>query len=301
MITTISTTTTAALAIVSLYLTLALSGCAPAASEESPVLAVVNGKPITQSEFDVRWSELPESRRARYQREGGKRKFLDDMIARALLIQEARRLGFDQSLDVREKAQRYQEQLALDELVREVMKNRVQVSPEEQEAYYMAHSSAVLASERIRAAQIVVPSAIQALKIKKQLDEGADFAQLAKKFSTDAATKNRGGELGLYRKGSATPEIEAAILTQNPGTVSEPIKVSAGFALVKVTGHDPLDAQSAHVARERLQQELYAEKRRKQFEEFLAGLRDKATIRMAEASRIIPDAPGQVPGVPNTP
>ncbi len=277
---------------------LAASGCAQASSDESPVLAVVNGKPITQSEFDVRWAELPESRQARYQREGGKKKFLDDMIARELLLQEARRLGFDQTTEVRERAQRFQEQLALDELMRELAKTHAQVTQDELEDYYMAHSSAVLATEHIRAAQIVVPTAVQALEVRKQLEDGADFGKLAQKVSTDQTTKFRGGDLGPYRKGAAPPEIEAAILTQNPGTISEPIKIAAGFALVKVTSRDPLDARSAHVARERLRQELYAEKRRKQFEEFLAALRRKASVRMAEASRILPDAPGQVPGVP---
>lgn len=273
-------------------------GCTPASSDESPVLAVVNGKPITQSEYDVRWAELPESRQGRYQREGGKKKFLEDMIARELLLQEARRLGLDQTTEVRERAQRFQEQLALDELVRELAKTHGQVSQEEMEAYYMAHSSAVLATEHIRASQIIVPTAVLALDVRRQLEAGADFAKLAQKFSTDQATKFRGGDLGPYRKNAAPQEIEAAILTQNPGVVSEPIHVAAGFALVKVTSRDPLDARSAHVARERLQQELSAEKRRKQFEEFLATLRSKAAIRMADASRIVPDAPGQVPGVP---
>lgn len=277
---------------------LGLPGCTPASSDESPVLAVVNGKPITQSEFDVRWAELPESRQVRYQREGGKKKFLEDMIARELLLQEARRLGLDQTTEVRERAQRFQEQLALDELMREMAKTHGQVSQEEMEAYYMAHSSAVLATEHIRAAQIIVPTAVLALDVKRQLEAGADFAKLAQKFSIDQATKFRGGDLGPYRKNAAPQEIEAAILTQNPGVVSEPIQVAAGFALVKVTSRDPLDARSAHVARERLQQELSAEKRRKQFEEFLAALRSKAAIRMADASRIVPDAPGQVPGVP---
>jgi len=278
---------------------LGLPGCTQAPADESPVLAVVNGTPITQSEFDVRWAELPESRQARYQREGGKKKFLDDMIARELLLQEARRLGLDQTTQVREKAQRFQDQLALDELVREVVKTQVQVTQDELEDYYVAHSSAVLANEHIRAAQIVVPTAVQALELKKQLEGGADFAKLAQKFSTDQATKFRGGDLGPYRKGGVPPEVEAAVLTQEPGAVSEPIKVAAGFALVKVTSRNPLDARSAHVARERLRQELYAEKRRAQFETFLASLRSKAAIRMADASRIIPDAPGQVPGVPN--
>jgi len=277
---------------------LAVSGCTQASSDEPRVVAMVNSTPITQSEFDVRWAELPESRQARYQREGGQKKFLEDMIARELLLQEARRLGLDQTTDVREKVQRFQEQLALDELVQEVARQHVQVTQDELEEYYMAHSSAVLATEHIRAAQIIIPTAVLALELKKQLERGADFAKLAQKFSTDQATKFRGGDLGPYRKGASPPEIEAAILTQSPGAVSEPIQVAAGFALVKVTGRDPLDARSAHVARERLQQELYAEKRRKQFEEFLASLRSKASIRMENASRIIPDAPGHVPGVP---
>ena len=277
---------------------LAITGCTQASSDEPRVVAMVNSTPITQSEFDVRWAELPESRQARYQREGGKKKFLEDMIARELLLQEARRMGLDQTTAVREKVQRFQEQLVLDELVREVARQNVPVTQDELEDYYMAHSSAVLATEHIRAAQIIVPTAVQALDVRKQLEGGADFAKLAQKFSTDQATKFRGGDLGPYRKGAAPPEIEAAILTQNPGTVSEPIKVAAGFALVKVTSRDPLDARSAHVARERLQQELHAEKRHKQFETFLASLRSKAAIRMEDASRIIPDAPGQVPGVP---
>jgi len=276
----------------------AVSACTQASSDEPRVVAMVNSMPITQSEFDVRWAELPESRQARYQREGGQKKFLEDMIARELLLQEARRLGLDQTTEIREKVQRFQEQLTLDELVRDVAKRDVPVTQDELEDYYMAHSSAVLATEHIRAAQIIVPTAMQALELKKQLEGGADFAKLAQKLSTDPATKFRGGDLGPYRKGAAPPEIEAAILTQNPGAISEPIQVPAGFALVKVTSRDPLDARSAHVARERLQQELSAEKRRKQFEEFLTSLRSKASIRMENASRIIPDAPGHVPGVP---
>lgn len=280
---------------------LAASACTQASSDEPRVVAMVNSVPITQTEFDIRWSELPESRQARYQREGGKKKFLEDMISRELLLQEARRMGLDQSTSVRERAQRYQEQLVLDELMREMATRHTEVTQEEMEDYYLAHSSAVLATEHIRAAQIIVPTAVQALEVRTQLENGGDFAKLAQKVSIDQATKFRGGDLGPYRKGAAPPEIEAVILTQAPGVVSEPIKVAAGFALVKVTSRDPLDARSAHIARERLRQELYAEKRRRQFEEFLDGLRRKASIRMMDASRIIPDAPGHVPGVPATP
>src|SRR4051812_49234587 len=83
----------------------AMSGCSPI-TEEPPVLAIVNGKPISQSEFDYRWSELSDSARARYDRQGGKKKFLDDLISREVLLQEAKRQGLDQSLTLRERMER---------------------------------------------------------------------------------------------------------------------------------------------------------------------------------------------------
>lgn len=177
-----------------------LTGCSPRA-DESPVLVIVNGKPVTHSEFEYRWSQLSESTQARYRREGGKRKFLDDLIVRELLLQEARKRGLDQSTDVLERLERFKEQLALDELVKDVAKTQVELSNEELEAYYASHLA------------------------------------------------------------------------------------------------DPKESRGAPVSRERLRQELYAEKRRKQFEDFQTKLRAKAVIRMAEASRFVTEDTGRPPTV----
>src|SRR5512138_3542276 len=88
---------------------LLITGCAP--PPEEGVLALVNGRPITQTDFDTRWSELADATRARYEKEGGKRLFLDELITRELLMQEARKLGLDQIDSIRDRAQRYKEQL----------------------------------------------------------------------------------------------------------------------------------------------------------------------------------------------
>ncbi|MBM4123692.1 MAG: hypothetical protein FJ246_01850 [Nitrospira sp.] len=276
-----------------------LAGCSPA-TEESPVLVVVNGKPVTQSEFEFRWAELSPAAQARYKSEGGKRKFLDDLISRELLLQAARKEGLDQSPSVRERLERVKEQLALEELMRAAIRAQIDLPKEELDAYYTAHSAELLAAEQIRAAQIVVPTAAQAKDLKRQLDEGGDFAKLAQRFSSDQATKSRGGDLGPYRRGVVGPKIDAVLMTLKPGMVSEPVETRAGFHLVKLLSRESGDA-SPLAARERLQQELYAEKQRKRFEEYLSALRSTATIRMADASRVVTEDTGLPPAAPPAP
>jgi peptidyl-prolyl cis-trans isomerase C len=268
-----------------------LAGCSPL-SDESPTLVIVNGKPITQSEFDSRWTELPPAARERYLRGGGKRRFLDDLVDRELLLQEARRQGLDQTPGARERLERAREQLALDELMRTMVKTQVEIPKEEWLAYYAKHEAELPGAERVRAAHIVVSSALVAHDLKRQLDKGAEFVRLAQRYSTDAATKDRGGELDLSRRDELPPAVDAAVNALRPGSVSQPIEAKDGFHLVKVIVREPGDDAARHAALERLRQELYAEKQRTRFEALLAGLRGRAAIRLAEGSRMMMDDPG---------
>jgi peptidyl-prolyl cis-trans isomerase C len=255
-----------------------LAGC-PTASQESPTLAVVNGKTITRSEFDLRWAELPEARRAHYEQEGGRRRFLDDLITRELLLQEARRRGLDRSLALRERLDRLREQMILDDVTQQVLGPGVAVAPEELDAYAAAHPEALPAEVEIRTAHILVDNLADARELKRQLNRGGDFAKLANRFSTDKGTKALGGDLGVYRRGSASPEVEAVIMNLKPGGISDPIKTDKGFHLFTVSSRQGADPEVVQAAREHLRRELAAEKRVKQYEEFLARLRAGAVIR----------------------
>ncbi|MFQ5991444.1 MAG: peptidylprolyl isomerase [Nitrospiraceae bacterium] len=263
---------------------LSLVGC-DLAPEQPSVIAIVNGKPITQIEFDQRWSELAEARKLRYEREGGKRAFLEHLIDDELMIQEARRRGLDKSPQVVTLLERHKEVLVIDELKDRVVNAEVEITDRELANYYLKHSSALLIAEKYEAAQIVVPDADLAMDLKKKLDNGADFGTLARKHSVDKATRSKGGKLGVYKKGKASPKVEAAILTLEPGSVSDPVHTDRGFYLIKVLSRKPIDRRFAGVARDRLRQELYAEKRRKRYEDLLSDLRDKARLRTAEPPR----------------
>jgi peptidyl-prolyl cis-trans isomerase C len=268
-----------------------LSSCTT--QQEEPVIALVNGRAITQAEFDVRWAELSESTRARYTKEGGKRRFLDELITRELLMQEARRQGLDQNDAIRDKAQRYKEQLILDELLKDKLQSKVELTQAELDAYYEKHARELLHPLKVQVSQMLLPNLPAAKDLEAQINRGGDFAKFAQRYSIDDKTKAKGGDLGPYRNGLVIPEVDAVIPTLKPGMVSAPIKTDGGYYLVMVTPLDKEIIQADLATRERLRQELLADKRRKRFEEVIADIRTNANIRLADASRYITEDMGK--------
>lgn len=267
-----------------------LVGCAP--PPEEGVLALVNGRQITRTEFEARWGELAEATKARYEKEGGKRLFLDELITRELLMQEARKLGLDQNDAIRDKAQRYKEQLILDELLKDRIKAKVELSQEELDAFYEKHSNELLTPLKVRVSQMLLPNISAAKDLEKQINQGGHFAQFAQRYSIDEKSKAKGGDLGPYRKDLVAPEIDEVIHTLKPGFVSAPIKTDAGYYLVMISSLDTEIIQADVAVRERLRQELLNEKRRKRFDGVIADIRAKAVIRLADASRYVTDDVG---------
>ena len=269
---------------------LLLVGCAP--PPEEGVLALVNGRQITKTEFDARWGELAEATKARYEKDGGKRLFLDELITRELLMQEARKLGLDQNDAIRDKAQRYKEQLILDELLKDRIKAKVELTHEELEAFYEKHSQELLDPLKVRVSLMLLPNISAAKDLEKQINQGGHFAQFAQRYSIDEKSKAKGGDLGPYRKDLVATEIDEVIHTLKPGFVSAPIKTDAGYYLVMISSLDTEIIQADVAVRERLRQELLNEKRRKRFDGVIADIRAKAVVRLADASRYVTDDVG---------
>lgn len=74
--------------------------------------------------------------------------------------------------------------------------------------------------------------------LKKQLDAGADFAELAK-ANSDCPSGAQGGSLGEFTRGKMVKEFEEAAFTLEPGKVSDPIKTAFGYHLILVTKKNP--------------------------------------------------------------
>ena len=268
-----------------------ISGCGE--RQEEPVVALVNGRTITQAEFDLRWGELSPATRSRYEKDGGKRKFLDELITRELLMQEGRRRGLDHNEIIRDKTQRYKEQLILDELLKDKLQSKVELTQVELDAYYEKHAAELLDPLKAGISVMLLPNVYAAKDLEAQVNRGGNFAKFAQRYSMDDKTKSKGGDLGPYRKGMLLPELDTVIHTLKPGMVSGPIKTEHGYYLVMLSPLDESIIQTDLATKERLRQELLADKRRKRFDEVIADIRTNAAVRFAEAARYINEDTGK--------
>lgn len=91
----------------------------------------------------------------------------------------------------------------------------------------------------IRARHILVADEATANDIKKQLDAGAKFEDLAKKYSTDTGTKDKGGDLGWFGKGKMDPDFEKAAFALKVNEISGPVKTQYGYHIIQKTGEKP--------------------------------------------------------------
>jgi peptidyl-prolyl cis-trans isomerase D len=123
------------------------------------------------------------------------------------------------------------------------------VSPAELQTYYERNRDTYRVKERVLLAQIMVKTTdLPADKVKEaekkindllaQLRKGGDFAALAKANSEDTQSAEKGGELPWITRGQAAPEMEKAAFSLQPGQISDVIKSTFGFHILKVLQHE---------------------------------------------------------------
>ncbi|MBS1259390.1 MAG: Chaperone SurA [Candidatus Scalindua arabica] len=120
------------------------------------------------------------------------------------------------------------------------------VDDDEKSKYFEANINA-FNGEKIKASHVLIDTAKlktdaeleQAKKkieeIKKEIDNGADFAETAKKYST-CPSAEKGGDIGFFqRKGALVEEFAEAAFSMKVGEISEPVKTQFGYHIIKVT------------------------------------------------------------------
>ena len=125
--------------------------------------------------------------------------------------------------------------------LRERVVGTVEPTETDLEGYYEESISKYDEPEEIRASHILVEDEETALDLIDQLNEGADFAELAEEHSTDTGSGEQGGDLGWFGRGRMVKEFEEAAFALEIGETSDPVETQYGFHVIKL-----VDRKKAH-------------------------------------------------------
>ncbi len=290
--------------------------CDRGQSKASPLpnaVAVVNGEPISSADFQ---RELALARA-----EGGegnapidllRKRVLDELVSRTLLLQQARArsvtVGQDQveraflrlrseypgthfddllaqqRLSAADLKARLREQLTVEKLFNDEVFPQVQVADEEVQRYFAEHPSEFEQPERVRVQQIVVKTREEAIKVREEIRrKPQSFAEVARRASIGPEGKT-GGDLGYFGRDSGMPEVFDVCFRLGLNVISEVTPSPYGFHIFKVVERKPASKRTLDQVRGSISQKLLREKRARAQEEYLARLRAKAQIRIDEAA-----------------
>jgi len=246
----------------------AQSGGSPAIEDNTPVLATVNGVNITQKDLDSAISQLPPNVQA-LPPDQLMTPLMNTLIETELLASEGRNAGLDATQDFLHQIDRFRVFSLREEYVASVQDTAV--TEEALQAAYDAEVAAQELTKEVDASHILVDTEEEAIEIIGQLDDGADFAELAQEKSIGPSSEN-GGNLGFFKKNAMVEAFADSAFTLGAGDVSaEPVQTQFGWHVIKVNEIREVDAPPFQSMRGPLEQRLRQEAMDNKIEELKAA------------------------------
>lgn len=193
--------------------------------------------------------------------------------------QELKRLNLS---DTHENRERVRSELLLKKLA-EAM---VEVTEAEARQYYEENKHLYEFPERVRLRDITLESRQNAEAIWEalRLRKGDNFAELARHFSVNPATRQRGGDMGLIPLRELHPKLQAVVKRLKVGEFSEPVEVNGEWVIVKLEGRIPAQRKTFEEVRDQIIAQLKQQKAWQMKLELAEKLLKRAEIQILDPS-----------------
>ena len=268
--------------VLGLILTVALISCSKQAAEqkEGPFLAKVGNIKITEADYDREFQALPEYAQQLFTEEDGKEKFLNEIINKEMLYQEALKKDLDKTGEFKKKLEEFKKLTLVTELFEKEIMSGAKVSDQEAKEYYDRHKEEFTPITQIKASHILVRTEGEAGKVLERLKKGEKFGDIAKAVSIDTGSAGNGGDLGYFTQGQMVPEFEKAAAGLNTGETSTPVKTQFGYHIIRVTDKKKGAPIEFEKLGDMIVQRLSAEKQKDAFEQYLEKLKNNYKIEI---------------------
>jgi peptidyl-prolyl cis-trans isomerase D len=168
------------------------------------------------------------------------------------------------------------------------MRSTVKVPSRQVEQYYNDNIDMYTTPEQVRASHILFKTdgkddaavKAKAEEVLKEARAGADFAELAKKYSQDEETAKNGGDLDYFARGRMVPEFDQVVFAMQPGQISDLVKTQYGYHIIKLIDKKPAQVKPLSEVRQQIVDQLTWERAQATADE----LADKLSKEIASPS-----------------
>ncbi len=197
---------------------------------DSDTVAIIGAYVLTKQRYKVITDYM--NQRFDYKLNSEQEKeFIQFIVNKKLMAMEARKQGYAERPDLKTKYDWDFDDILSHVYFAENVENKAKVTEKEAREYYDKHTGDFV---EIKAQHILVKNKTLADSLEKRIRSGEDFSEIARKYSDDATTKEKGGDLGFFTKGLMVEEFEAAAYALSDGEVSQPVKTVYGYHIIKV-------------------------------------------------------------------
>jgi parvulin-like peptidyl-prolyl isomerase len=254
--------------------------CAAGCQKQKPqgqVVARVNQSVLTDQDF---YDMLPPGVDITSLSPADKEEAVKQWVRTELQYQQALKAGLDKDPKIARLLREWPKIILVNELEKREINGNQTVTEQEAKTYYEKHEQEY--QTEVKISEILLPTLEEAKAVKAALDNGADFAKLAREKSLDKNARQNGGEINAYMlrgSGDIDLDLEEKIFALPKGGVTEPIKIANVYHVIKVTDSRPaLQSVKFDAIKDALIGRLTIVKQREVLEKMINDLQGSAKI-----------------------
>ena len=187
-----------------------------------------------------------------------------------------------QGMTVTDIRNKIADQMKAKYMVDSQVRSKIFVNPQEVTEYYDQHKDGFIRKARVNLDSIFISfdkgrddAKAKAQEAFKLIREGADFQDILKKYSDLPS-------VGFIEEGQMKPEIEEQVFKMKDDEVSDPVEVDNGIYIFKFVGKSPREVQTIKDVKDQIYNQLFDEKFKKRFDEWINKLRQKAYVEIRQ-------------------
>lgn len=249
-----------------------------AALPGTAVIATVAGKSWTVKDFQERALWTSARQRARVQSSEDLIDFISGLALRDEYLRRAKRAGFEKDPRVRQRIRANEDRFLLEKM-KSLLTDSVRVPRDSLRQEYDAQPQNYVQPGMVKLREITVAAREQADYILQQVKRGADFAELAKRYSIRKWSAERGGEVGYVMKGDLGT-LGDEIFKLKPGEIGGPYQQNEYFLIVQVLDAMPSRQKTFEEARLEIEETLLPVYRQRELQKQLREFRQPLTIEV---------------------